>query len=624
MTSYRTNVEEKGRDKPMQITGTTTIAEDGWTTTSIKAKSRPTHYIAGGADGDNDPLQEQKVVIDMKSSTKMEKQKRQNSCRTNQTGSTFDNDSFLGDANCSSSEASDASSPPVVPPTKVPLMHRLVQDPIRRCLTDKIAVPAARRPLLCIGIIALTSVALAIAGVLTNFRIENNETALWTPRDSLPEKHSHWIQRTFDPSTSSLKERHEDNTRRRSLLLQEHQYFESNQKKRRSLEEMIDAVAATEDPVSSSPSASNNVDGETFVVLLVHAEGQNVISQEGQARHLEALDRARTAQGYREYCNTYGQLPCPSKDFKFICFLYGVPIDSNAERVCPIAGVSAFWFHNSTIYKEKVDSDLDVQETVSLDVFPGEEGVFDVADFLGYPVYESRPESETEDEGSEQLLVSAKSYLAAILLPGPADDNVRELEERMVEQLLQLQSEWDADPTNTFRVEIMSFHSFEDEFTRGIYEDLWLIPFTCILMSAFTAMVFWKRDSLHSRTMLGVAAVGCITMSLCTAYGLMFIIGLPFTNLSLALLLIVFGIGLDDTFIIYSAYVRTDHSLDIVERIRETMDEVSVSIFMTTATTEVAFFLGCFSPIPAIRWLCVRRSMSKRVRVFNPFETISS
>jgi len=319
---------------------------------------------------------------------------------------------------------------------------------------------------------------------------------------------------------------------------------------------------------------------------------------------LEALDRARTAQGYHEYCLTYGDLPCPSQDFQLICFLYGVPTETSAERVCPIAGVSAFWFHNSTIYKENVHSDEDVQQMMSLDVFPAEESIFDVSDFLGYPVYET---VDTDDggEGSQQLLVSAQSYLTAFLLPGSADDNVRGLKERMLEQLLQLQSEWDADPTNIYKVEVLSFHSFEDEFTRGIYDDLPLVPFTCILMSGFTAVVFWKRSWLHSRTMLGVSAVGCINMSLCTAYGLMFIIGLPFTNLALALLLIVFGIGLDDTFIIYAAYVRTDPTLDVVERVRETMNEVSVSIFMTTATTVVAFFLGCFSPIPAIRWLCV-------------------
>jgi Niemann-Pick C1 protein len=67
---------------------------------------------------------------------------------------------------------------------------------------------------------------------------------------------------------------------------------------------------------------------------------------------------------------------------------------------------------------------------------------------------------------------------------------------------------------------------------------------------------------------------------------------------------IVFGIALDDTFIIFGSYISTDPSKDPVERIRDTMEEVSISIFMTTATTVFAFGLGCITTIPAIQWLC--------------------
>jgi predicted RND superfamily exporter protein len=35
------------------------------------------------------------------------------------------------------------------------------------------------------------------------------------------------------------------------------------------------------------------------------------------------------------------------------------------------------------------------------------------------------------------------------------------------------------------------------------------------------------------------------------------------------------------------------------------MEEVGISIFMTTATTAVAFGLGCWTTIPAIQWLCI-------------------
>ena len=96
----------------------------------------------------------------------------------------------------------------------------------------------------------------------------------------------------------------------------------------------------------------------------------------------------------------------------------------------------------------------------------------------------------------------------------------------------------------------------------------------------------------------------------------MFIFGVPFTSMTQILPFVgksaslssasacffrllthmspVFGVGLDDTFIITGAYLRTDANLDTLERVRLTMEEVACSITTTTVTTVVAFILGKF------------------------------
>jgi Patched family len=78
----------------------------------------------------------------------------------------------------------------------------------------------------------------------------------------------------------------------------------------------------------------------------------------------------------------------------------------------------------------------------------------------------------------------------------------------------------------------------------------------------------------------------------------------PLTNLTGSLAFVSFGVGLDDTFIIMHRYNRTDPRMDTVERIRETMESIGLSIFITTLTTVIAFGLGTLSAIPAIYWLC--------------------
>jgi Niemann-Pick C1 protein len=67
----------------------------------------------------------------------------------------------------------------------------------------------------------------------------------------------------------------------------------------------------------------------------------------------------------------------------------------------------------------------------------------------------------------------------------------------------------------------------------------------------------------------------------------------------------MFGVGLDDGFVLITSLSRQDAQKNPVERVRDTIEDVGVSIFMTTLTTVLAFSLGCTTTIPSIRWLCM-------------------
>jgi len=72
------------------------------------------------------------------------------------------------------------------------------------------------------------------------------------------------------------------------------------------------------------------------------------------------------------------------------------------------------------------------------------------------------------------------------------------------------------------------------------------------------------------------------------------------------LIVVIFytGIGLDDSFIIIGSYTRTQGQ-DTLQRIRFTMRDIGLSIFITSFTSTLAFTMGCFSDIPAVQWLCL-------------------
>merc|ERR1719410_2484714 len=89
-----------------------------------------------------------------------------------------------------------------------------------------------------------------------------------------------------------------------------------------------------------------------------------------------------------------------------------------------------------------------------------------------------------------------------------------------------------------------------------------------------------------------------------SGFGLVFFIGIPFTMISTCIPFIILGIGLDDAFIISGAYNRTSKSKDVSARMKQTIEEVGVSIFTTQLTSIMLFATGTFSSIPAVVWMC--------------------
>jgi Niemann-Pick C1 protein len=68
---------------------------------------------------------------------------------------------------------------------------------------------------------------------------------------------------------------------------------------------------------------------------------------------------------------------------------------------------------------------------------------------------------------------------------------------------------------------------------------------------------------------------------------------------------VMFGIGLDDSFIMTGSFYRTDPKKSILDRIEEMMEDVGMSITITTLTSALAFALGCTSSVPSVYWLCL-------------------
>lgn len=308
----------------------------------------------------------------------------------------------------------------------------------------------------------------------------------------------------------------------------------------------------------------------------IHADGENILTdaQDATKRMFTLIDTVRNTPGYDDSCK---QAKVYMKDI-------------NGDTTCFIQSSIRFWNYTVDSFIDSVSSDEDVIEILSQTTYPDSTPV-DPDSILGYP--------EIGDDG---LLTFAQMLINIIYLP--EDDETLDLETSIIDNILDLRKQWEEESDNRFKLEVRTQRSFDDEFERAIVADIPLVPLIFIVMSIFTCLIFFRRNWIYSRSMLGFGAVCTVLLSIMMGYGLLFTIGVPFTSMAQILPFVMFGIGLDDAFIIWGSYQRTDPLKESEERIHDTIEDVGVSIFVTTITSIIAFTLGSISSIPAVYWLC--------------------
>mmetsp|Transcript_13411 Transcript_13411/g.25486 ORF Transcript_13411/g.25486 Transcript_13411/m.25486 type:complete len:905 (-) Transcript_13411:455-3169(-) len=309
-------------------------------------------------------------------------------------------------------------------------------------------------------------------------------------------------------------------------------------------------------------------------LMFFHNHGENIVLEENIAHAFEALDSVRSIKGYNDMCR--------ESDY----------VDTQTQQnTCQIWGVTKFWSNTESVYR----TDEHVIQTMSAEVFPDDGSRVDRDSLFGYPRF--------DDSNSNGTLVYTESFMVVINVPDT--DKAKYFEELAIDLIVALDDTWHGNSTINLRVEVEAFRSFDDEMMRSIAKDIPLVPMVFIIMSVFCVIVFSKKNRLYSRSMLGLCGVVAVLMSIFAGYGLMFVCGVPFTSMTQILPFIISGIGLDDIFILTCSYDRTKRSKDPVERIRATIDDVGLSVTMTSLTSAMAFGLGCLSTIPAIFWLCI-------------------
>lgn len=226
-----------------------------------------------------------------------------------------------------------------------------------------------------------------------------------------------------------------------------------------------------------------------MVLMVFHDEGRSVIGQRQVRQVFQALDMVRNLPSYDDVC--HGQ--------------------------CIIHGVTQYWDNSRELFESNVASNDDVIAQVSSPVFPS-----------GVPVVKDAIMGHVVVGNDNTTLSSAQSFLVTVMVPSSVEGV--DFEKEAVGALMELRSATGSNVPLT--MEIQGKSSMGQEFVRAIIKDLPLIPFVFLTMSLFVGIAYARRSRVDSRALLGIGAVFAVLISVASGYGLLFMLGVPFTSIT--------------------------------------------------------------------------------------------
>ncbi|KAJ9452710.1 Patched-related protein 9 [Diplonema papillatum] len=124
------------------------------------------------------------------------------------------------------------------------------------------------------------------------------------------------------------------------------------------------------------------------------------------------------------------------------------------------------------------------------------------------------------------------------------------------------------------------------------------------LMIAYAAFVLSRGRLRSSHAFLGLASVICVGCSTFAAYGFMWYVGVKFNNVVQVLVLVLLGVGVDDTFVIMDCWEEQFMVVDLKERMKKALSRAGPAIIVTSLTDLTAFLAGSSTSFPALRDFC--------------------
>lgn len=157
---------------------------------------------------------------------------------------------------------------------------------------------------------------------------------------------------------------------------------------------------------------------------------------------------------------------------------------------------------------------------------------------------------------------------------------------------------------NGYTVHARYSGSIGDELNAAIGGDYATNAIAYAIMFVWVAITIGGVHPTQGMPLVGLAAVLTVLLSTAAGFGLCLGFGVEFTTITPVLPFVLLGIGVDDAYVLTSAYGDQDPSKAIPERISLTLRQAGAAVTMTSLTDIAAFAVGTLSSLPAVQSFC--------------------
>ncbi|XP_028284138.1 NPC intracellular cholesterol transporter 1 [Parambassis ranga] len=151
--------------------------------------------------------------------------------------------------------------------------------------------------------------------------------------------------------------------------------------------------------------------------------------------------------------------------------------------------------------------------------------------------------------------------------------------------------------------------SVEDEINRESNSDISTIVISYAIMFIYISLALghinsFRRLMVDSKISLGLAGILIVLSSVSASLGIFSYAGIPLTLIVIEVIpFLVLAVGVDNIFIIVQTYQRDERmpQEELHQQIGRILGDVAPSMFLSSFSETVAFFLGALSNMPAVR-----------------------